>query len=166
MSQATDLGLNVENKQVSKLSIVLSKGTLDMVYPAFMIATTAAAMGMEVNMFFTFWGMNVISKRHVNSLKLSPVGNPALPMPNIIGVLPGMTAVVTNMIRKRLSNVKLPSIPELIKTAKESGVKLYACSTTMDVMDVRKEDLIPEVDEIVGAATFLQLSEGGQIIFI
>ena len=166
MSQATDLGLNVENKQVSKLSIVLSKGTLDMVYPAFMIATTAAAMGMEVNMFFTFWGMNVISKRHVNSLKLSPVGNPALPMPNIIGVLPGMTAVVTNMIRKRISNVKLPSIPELIKTAKESGVKLYACSTTMDVMDVRKEDLIPEVDEIVGAATFLQLSEGGQIIFI
>ena len=166
MSQATDLGLNVENKQVSKLSIVLSKGTLDMVYPAFMIATTAAAMGMEVNMFFTFWGMNVISKRHVNSLKLSPVGNPALPMPNIIGVLPGMTAVVTNMIRKRISNVKLPSIPELIKTAKESGVKLYACSTTMDVMDVRKEDLIPEVDEVVGAATFLQLSEGGQIIFI
>ncbi len=166
MSEATGLGLNVENKQVSKLSIVLSKGTLDMVYPAFMIATTAAAMGMEVNMFFTFWGMNVISKRHVNSLKLSPVGNPALPMPNIIGVLPGMTAVVTNMIRKRISNVKLPSIPELIKTAKESGVKLYACSTTMDVMDVRKEDLIPEVDEIVGAATFLQLSEGGQIIFI
>jgi len=166
MSEATGLGLNVENKQVSKLSIVLSKGTLDMVYPAFMIATTAASMGMEVNMFFTFWGMNVISKRHVNSLKLSPVGNPALPMPNIIGVLPGMTAVVTNMIRKRISNVKLPSIPELIKTAKESGVKLYACSTTMDVMDVRKEDLIPEVDEIVGAATFLQLSEGGQIIFI
>jgi peroxiredoxin family protein len=87
-------------------------------------------------------------------------------MPNIIGVLPGMTSVVTNMIKKRISNVKLPSIPELIKTAKESGVKLYACSTTMDVMGVRKEDLIPEVDEIVGAATFLQLSEGGQIIFI
>lgn len=160
------MGLNVENRQVSKVSIVLSKGTLDMVYPAFMIATTAAAMGMEVNMFFTFWGMNVISKRHVSSLKLSPVGNPALPMPNIIGVLPGMTSVVTNMIKKRISNVKLPSIPELIKTAKESGVKLYACSTTMDVMGVRKEDLIPEVDEIVGAATFLQLSEGGQIIFI
>jgi peroxiredoxin family protein len=166
MKHATDLDLNVENRQVSKLSIVLSKGTLDMVYPAFIIATTAAAMGMEVNMFFTFWGMNVISKRHVNSLKLSPVGNPALPMPNIIGVLPGMTSIVTNMIKKRISNVKLPSIPELIKTAKESGVKLYACSTTMDVMGVRKEDLIPEVDEIVGAATFLQLSEGGQIIFI
>jgi peroxiredoxin family protein len=166
MKHATDLDLNVENRQVSKLSIVLSKGTLDMVYPAFIIATTAAAMGMEVNMFFTFWGMNVISKRHVNYLKLSPVGNPALPMPNIIGVLPGMTSIVTNMIKKRISNVKLPSIPELIKTAKESGVKLYACSTTMDVMGVRKEDLIPEVDEIVGAATFLQLSEGGQIIFI
>lgn len=152
--------------QVQKVSIVLSKGTLDMVYPAFMISTTAAAMGMEVNMFFTFWGMNVISKKHINSIKLSSVGNPALPMPNILGVLPGMTSLITNMMMKKMQKVKLPSIPELIKTAKEYGVKLYACSTTMDVMGVTKDELIPEVDDIVGAATFLQLSEGGQIIFI
>jgi len=166
MTQTTEIAQSAGIKQISKVSIVLSKGTLDMVYPAFMIATTAAAMGMEVNMFFTFWGMNVISRKHIDSLKLSPVGNPALPLPNIIGVLPGMTAMVTNMIKKKISRVKLPSIAELIKNAKESGVKLYACSTTMDVMGVRKEDLIPEVDDIVGAATFLQLSEGGQILFI
>lgn len=101
MTQTTEIAQSAGIKQISKVSIVLSKGTLDMVYPAFMIATTAAAMGMEVNMFFTFWGMNVISRKHIDSLKLSPVGNPALPLPNIIGVLPGMTAMVTNMIKKK-----------------------------------------------------------------
>ena len=155
-----------ESEQVEKLAIILSKGTLDMVYPAFMIATTAAALGKEVHMFFTFWGMNVISKKGIKKIKLSPVGNPALPMPNILGILPGMTALVTRMIKKKVEKVRLPSIEELIKTAKENGVKLHACSTTMDVMGIKKEDLIPEVDDIVGAATFLELSEGATTLFI
>ncbi len=166
MNKDADIKNSIGPATVSKISIVLSKCTLDMVYPAFMIATTATAMGIEVNMFFTFWGMNVISKKKVNNLKLSSVGNPALPLPNILGMLPGMTSMVTRMIKNRIKKVKLPTIVELIKNAKDNGVKLYACSTTMDVMGVSKEDLIPEVDEIVGAATFLQLSEGGQIIFI
>ena len=160
--------LKTEEKQVqeSKLLVILSKGTLDMVYPAMMIATTGATMGKEVHMFFTFWGMSAVSKKTVGSLKVAPVGNPGMPMPNILGMIPGMTAMATGMMKGRIQKAKIPSIPEMLKTAKELGVKLHACSTTLDVMGIKKEMLVPEVDDIVGAATMLELGEGGQIIFI
>ena len=95
---------------------------MDMVYPALMIATTGATMGKEVHMFFTFWGMNAISKKTVGSMKISPVGNPALPMPvpNILGMIPGMTAMATRMINARVKKQKMPSIPEMFKTAHKS----------------------------------------------
>lgn len=166
MSQITKTIVAEKTPTTNKLSIILSKGTLDMAYPAMMLANAAATMGMEVHIFFTFWGMNVIDKRKVHDLKVSPVGNPVLPMPNILGVLPGMTAMVTRMLRGRITKMKVPSVYELIKNAKDNGVKLHACSTTMDVMGLKKEDFIEEVDDIVGAATFIQLSEGGQVIFI
>lgn len=139
---------------------------MDMAYPAFMLANAAAAMGYEVHIFFTFWGMNVIDRRKIDSLKVSSVGNPALPMPNLLGALPGMTALVTNMLKGKIAKQKVPTIRELVRNAKEAGVKLHACSTTMDVMGLKKEDFIEEVDDVVGAATFIQLSEGGQVIFI
>ena len=150
----------------SKLSIILSKGSLDMVYPAFMIGTTAATMGTEVHIFFTFWGLNVLNRKKVASLKVSPVGNPGIPMPNILGMLPGMTAMATRMMKGKIRETRTPTIPEMVATAKELGIKLHACSTSMEFLGVKKEDLIPEVDDIIGASTFLQLSEGGQTLFI
>jgi peroxiredoxin family protein len=150
----------------SKVCIILSKGSLDMVYPAFMIANTAAAMGSEVHLFFTFWGLNVLNRKKVASLKVSPVGNPGMPMPNIIGMIPGMTAMATRMMKGKIRNTKTPTIPEMIQSAKDMGVKLHACSTSMEFLGVTKEDLIPEVDDVIGASTFLQLSEGGQTLFI
>jgi peroxiredoxin family protein len=153
-------------QQESKLLIILSKGTLDMVYPAFMIATTGATMGKEVHMFFTFWGMNVLNKEKMGSLKVAPVGNPGMPMPNILGMIPGMTAMATRMLKGKMQKSKMPSVPDMIKTAKDLGVKIHACSTTTDVFGLTKENMIPEVDDVVGAATMLELGEGGQIIFI
>jgi peroxiredoxin family protein len=152
--------------QQSKFCVILSKATLDMVYPAFMMANTAAAMGSEAHIFFTFWGLQVLNKKKVGSLKVSSVGNPGMPMPNILGMLPGMTAMATKMIKGKMEHVKMPPIPEMIRNAKELGVKLHACSTTMDVMGVEKDDLIPEVDDIIGAATFIQISTGAQTLFI
>jgi peroxiredoxin family protein len=149
-----------------KFCVILSKATLDMVYPAFMLANTAATMGYESHVFFTFWGLQVLDKKKVASLKVSPVGNPGMPMPNILGMLPGMTAMATRMLNGKMKQVKMPSIPEMISSAKDLGVKLHACSTTMDVMGVPKENLIPEVDDIIGAATFLQISSGAQTLFI
>ena len=158
----------VEEKEATKsrLCIILSKGTLDMAYPALMIATTAAAMGTEVNVFFTFWGIDAINRKKVGSLKVSPVGNPGMPMPNIIGMLPGMTAMATRMMNGKMKRVKMTPIPDMIKSAKELGVKFHACSTTVDVMGLKKEDLIPEVEDVVGAAAFIGMSEGGQVMFI
>jgi peroxiredoxin family protein len=155
-----------KTEQVPKLSVILSKGSIDMVYPAFMLATTAATMGLEVHVFFTFWGLDAVSKKHVGSLKVSPVGNPAMPMPNILGMLPGMTAMATRMMNGKMKKIKMPTIPEIIKSSKDLGVKLHACSTTMSVMGIKREDLIDEIDDVVGAATFLQLSSGGQTLFI
>jgi peroxiredoxin family protein len=152
--------------QQSKLCIILSKGSLDMVYPAFMIGTTAATMGTEVHIFFTFWGLGVLNRSKVASLKVSPVGNPGMPMPNIIGMLPGMTAMATRMMKGKIRETKTPTIPEMVAMSKELGIKLHACSTSMEFLGVGKDDLIPEVDDIIGASTFLQLSEGGQTLFI
>ncbi len=155
-------------EQANKLCIILSKGSLDMVYPAFMLANTAAAMGTEAHVFFTFWGLRVLNKKKFASLKMSPVGNPGMPIPNIIGMIPGMTPLTTWMMKGRMKKIKMPSIPEMIETAKDLGVHLHACSTTMsmDIIGMKKEDLIPGVEDIIGAATFLEISRGSQTIFI
>ena len=166
MAQATQLKTAEKGEQTDRLLIILSKGTMDMVYPALMIATTGATMGREVHMFFTFWGLNAINKKTVGSLKVAPVGNPGMPMPNILGMIPGMTAMATRMMNGRIAKAKVPSIPDMLKMAKDLGVKLHACSTTMEVMNVPKEAFIDEVDDVVGAATMLTLGEGGQIVFI
>ena len=138
-----------------------------MAYPPLMLATTAAAMGMEVHLYFTFWGMNMITKKTINSLKISPVGNPALPMPNILGMIPGMSSMVTSMMQKKMTKMKMPSIREMIATAKEGGVKFHACSPSMNMMGLKREDLIPEVDDIIGATTYLDLaSEDAITLFV
>ena len=155
----------VEKK--NRLVIICSKGSLDMAYPPLMLATTAAAMGMDVHLYFTFWGMNMITKKTVDSLKISPVGNPALPMPNILGMIPGMSSMVTSMMQKKMQKMKMPTISEMIRTAKESGVKFHACSPSLNMMGLKREDLIPEVDDIIGASTYLDLaSEDAITLFV
>ena len=166
MAQIAQVKTAEKGEQTEKMLIILSKGSMDMVYPALMIANTAATMGKEVHMFFTFWGLNAVSKKAVGSMKVSPVGNPGMPMPNILGMIPGMTAMATRMMIGKKKKAKVPTIPEMFKMAKDLGVKLHACSTTMEVMGTPKETLIDEVDDVVGAATMVSLSEGGQIIFI
>ena len=147
---------NNQNNAVQKkrLILVVSKGTIDMIYPALVLATTAPAMGMSVDIYFTFWGLKVLTKDGVNSVKIAPVGNPGMPMPNIVGVIPGMTKIASTMMKSKIEKF-WPDIYEMIKMAKDSGVKLHACSPTMGFMDVKEEDLIPEVDDIVGASAFL-----------
>lgn len=147
---------NNQNNAVQKkrLILVLSKGTIDMIYPALVLATTAPAMGMSVDIYFTFWGLKVLTKDGVNSVKIAPVGNPGMPMPNIVGVIPGMTKIASTMMKSKIEKF-WPDVYEMIKMAKDSGVKLHACSPTMGFMDVKEEDLIPEVDDIVGASAFL-----------
>jgi peroxiredoxin family protein len=151
MAQTMATGKEGAARESHKLCIIVSKGTLDMAYPAFMLANAAAAMGDEVHVFFTFWGMAVIDRRQEANLELGPEA------------ARGMT---TPMIRDIVKRLKIPSIPEMIAGAHDMGVHLHACSTTMEMMGMKKEDFILEVEDVVGAATFIGMSEGGQIIFI
>jgi len=130
-----------------KHAYVVHSGTLDKLYPVFMLASTGGAMDAEVHLFFTFWGLDAVKKGGLNKAKL-----------------PGIMSVGTGMMKGKIKNVGVPSLPELLKMCRDTeNVKIYACSTTMAMMDVKEEDLIDEVDEIVGAATFLDLAMDAQV---
>jgi peroxiredoxin family protein len=146
-----------------KILIICTKGTLDMAFPPFMLASTAGAMDWEAHLYFTFWGMDIITKGKSENLKISPVGNPSMPLPNIIGVLPGMTSVATSMMKGKMEKSNMPTLQSLIKMAKQMGVKFHACTTTMNLMGITKDDLIPEVDDLIGAATYLDLAADADV---
>jgi peroxiredoxin family protein len=148
-----------------RLVIVLTKATLDEAYPAFILATTGAATGMEVDIYFTFWGIKLLDKRSHKKTKLSPLGNPAMGMPNILAVLPGATALVTAMMKRRIKKY-WPTIPEMMKEATELGVRMHACSPTMGLMGLTEKDLVEGVD-ICGASSFLSWAADNAVtIFI
>jgi peroxiredoxin family protein len=144
-----------------KVAIIASKGTLDMAYPPLILATTAAAMDAEVSVFFTFYGLNILKKGGAEKLQVAPIANPAMPvpMPNILGMLPGMTPMATKMMKGMFAKNNVVSISELLRQAIELEVKLIACQMTMDVMGIRREDLIDEI-ELGGAASFLGFATG------
>ncbi|MHB9053708.1 MAG: DsrE/DsrF/DrsH-like family protein [Thermoleophilia bacterium] len=148
-----------------RLAIIASKGTLDMAYPPLILASTAAAMDMECAIFFTFYGLDIVNKKKYANLKVAPVGNPAMPMPvpNIVGMIPGMTAVASKMMKDMMKKAKQPTIPEMIKLCAETGVKLWPCELTLQVMSMKPEDLIPEVDKTCGAAAFLDYAAEANI---
>ncbi len=152
---------------VKRLMIVVSKGTLDMAYPPLILAQIGAAMGLEVGLFFTFWGFDIIRKDRVDNLKVTPVGNPSMGMPNILAILPGMTAMATNMVKKKIKELNMLTIRDMIKECKDLGVKFYACSTTMEMFGLKREDLIDEVDDVVGATTFMNMAmEDAVVMFV
>ncbi|MBI2861192.1 MAG: DsrE/DsrF/DrsH-like family protein [Chloroflexi bacterium] len=139
-----------------RLAVVASKGALDMAYPPLILATAAAAMDWEVGVFFTFYGLDIINRRKLRNLKVPSLANPAMPVPvpNIIGAIPGMTAMATMMMKSWFKRGQIPSIEELLQIARESGVQLFACTTTMGVMGVKADDLV-EGASCAGAAGFL-----------
>jgi len=130
-----------------------------MAYVPLILASTAAAMDIESAIFFTFYGLDILHKKKHRKLKVPPLGNPAMPvpMPNIMGALPGMTAMATLMMKKWMGDQNVPSIPELLDACLEGGVKLIGCQMTMDVMGVKREELINGI-EVGGAATFLEFA--------
>jgi len=151
-------------ESAKRLAIIALHGTMDMAYPPFILATTAATMDMEVAIFFTFYGLDLLKKGKINKLKIAPIANPAMPVPipNIIGMLPGMTAMATMMMNKWMKKAKVAKLSELLSLSIELGVKLIPCQMTMDVMGIKKEDLIDGL-EIGGAATFLEFASHNAI---
>ncbi len=149
-----------------KMTIIASKGSLDMAYPPLILATTAAAMDYDVTIFFTFYGLDIVKKGYADKLKVSPIGNPAMPMPvpipTLVGSLPGMEAMATAMMKSMFNKHGVATIGQLLDLAKESGVRLIACQMTMDVMGVKQSDMIDGV-EFAGAAAWLDAATDAQI---
>ncbi|BBF94404.1 sulfur carrier protein DsrE2 [Blastochloris tepida] len=144
------------------MTIIVTKGTLDWAYPPFILATTAAAMGVEVTMFFTFYGLSLLQKKL--DLQVSPLGNPAMKMPmmgmhmgmpNIVAMLPGVEAGATAMMKNMIKNKGVASVEELREAAIEADVKIIACQMTMDLFELKTEDMIPGV-ALGGAATYME----------
>jgi peroxiredoxin family protein len=147
-----------------RMAIISLHGSLDLAYPPMILATAAAAMDMEAAIFFTFYGLEIIKKGNADKLQVSPIANPAMPqpisgisVPNILGVLPGMTAVATGMMNGWMKKANVAKLSELLEMAIESGVRIIACQMSMDVMGIKKEDLIDGV-EVAGAAAFIEFA--------
>jgi peroxiredoxin family protein len=139
-----------------KMVVIATKGTLDMAYPPLILASTAAAFGYDVTVFHTFWGLEILHEDHSKELQLSSVGNPNMPMPNAIAALPGMDAMTTRMMRKRIADNDVSTIEELIELSVETGVELQACQMTIDLLDYDEEEFYDGVTTGVGAASAFQ----------
>ncbi|MGK7345386.1 MAG: DsrE/DsrF/DrsH-like family protein [Candidatus Nitrospinota bacterium M3_3B_026] len=157
------------DEKPKRIALIASKGTLDMAYPPLILASTAVAMDMEAGIFFTFYGLDIINKHKYKSLKVPPLANPAMPdpipgmsVPNILGVLPGMTSVATAMMNSWMSKANVATIPSLLDSCVKSGVRMIGCQMTMDVMGIKKEELIDGI-EVGGAAAFLDYAAESDI---
>jgi len=149
-----------------KLCIICSKGSLDMAYPGLVLANAALMEGIDVTMFFTFWGLDIVNKKKMNNLKATPLGNPSMGMPNVVGMLPGVTAMASSMMKKEIEKLDFPPVDEFIEMIHDAGGKLYGCRMAMDMMKLEKEDLCESVDEVIGAMEFMEMSDGAQVLFI
>ena len=139
-----------------KMSIIATKGTLDMAYPPLILASTAAAFGYDVTVFHTFWGLDILHEEHSKNLKLSSVGNPNMPVPNVVAALPGMDRVTTSMMERKIDGNDTATIEELIETSLDMGVEFQACQMTIDLLDYDEDDFYDGVRTGVGAATAIQ----------
>lgn len=155
-----------QGEGVRKLSIICSKGTLDMAYPGMVLANAALMEGIEVTMFFTFWGLDIVNKKKMTHLKVTPLGNPSMGMPNLLSVLPGMTSMATSMMKKEIEKLDFPPVEEFLQMITDAGGKLYGCKMSMDMMKLTKDDLFDGVEAVVGAMEFMEMSEGAQVIFV
>jgi peroxiredoxin family protein len=164
-----------------KMAFICSKGNLDMAYPALIMGNAALGEGVEVHIFFTFWGMDMINTRTNDRLKFTLAGNTAMHMPDLgrvrpglehvsmpqaMGNLPGMTGFATRMMKKQLEELEIPTVPEFLDLLAASGAHMYACKLSYDMMRVIEADLHPAVEGVISASDFIEIAEGAQIIFV
>jgi peroxiredoxin family protein len=156
-------------KKNRKICIIASKGSLDMAYPPLILANSARMQGVDCDIFFTFWGMDIITKKKMDKLQVATVGNPNMhPMfhiPTMIGGLPGMSTMASAMMRQEIDKLGFPPVGEFIQLLIDSGVNLYACQMSSDMMGLEQDDFLDGV-KIVGAMEFIEFSEDAQIIFV
>jgi peroxiredoxin family protein len=162
----TTTGADLAAEPERKLAVIVSKGSLDMAYPGLILANAARMAGVDAMIFFTFWGLDVINAKKVDHLHVSTVGNPSLPIPTMLGGLPGVESLATSRMRKDMAELEIPTVREMIEMLSDAGAELYACQMAMDMFKLEKEDLLPQVKDVISAMDFIDLSAGGQVIFV
>ena len=150
---------------IEKVSIIVSKGSLDGIYPGLIMAGGARAEGIEANLFFTFFGLDAVHQARHEHIKIATVGNPGLHLATLLGGLPGMSSVMTHYMSHKMEGLDIPSIPEFIEMIADSGAGLYACKASVDLFGLEKNDFVPQVQDIITVGEFYAMAAGGQIIF-
>jgi len=160
---------NIIKKDIRKLAIIASKGSLDMAYPPLILANAARMAGIEVHLFFTFWGLDIITKKKMDHLHVATVGNPnmhpSFHIPTWVGSIPGMSAMATWMMNKEIAKLDFPPVGEFVQMILDTGASMYGCKMSMDMMKLTKDDLV-EGCEVLGAMEFMEISEGAQLLFV
>ena len=157
--------MSKNSEPIKKVSIICSKGSLEGIYPALIMANGARMEGIEVDLFFTFFGMDAITKKKMNKVKVATVGNPAMGIPTVVGAIPGMSAMGTMMMKKKMESLDIPPIPEFVEMIHDAGGKLYACKATVDMFGLKMDDFCPQVEKVLTVGEFYEISAGSQIIF-
>ncbi|MCK5343192.1 MAG: DsrE/DsrF/DrsH-like family protein [Candidatus Heimdallarchaeota archaeon] len=155
----------MSEEKIKKVSIIISKGSLEGVYPGLIMANGARMEGIEVNLFFTFFGMEAIIKKKMNKLKVATVGNPAMHMPSLLGILPGISSFATSMMKKEMEKIDIPPVEEFIEMIYDAGAKFYACRATVDMFHLSMADFCKQTEEVINVGTFYEISAGGELIF-
>lgn len=150
---------------IQKVSIIVSKGSLEGIYPALIMANGARMEGIDANVFFTFFGMDAVTTARMDHIKVATVGNPGLHIPTMLGGLPGMSALVTSQMEKKMATLDIPPIPEFIQLLADSGARLFLCKASVDMFGLARSDFVESIEDIITVGDFYQMAAGGQIIF-
>jgi peroxiredoxin family protein len=161
-----------ESSAGRKIAMICSKGNLDMAYPGLIIANSALGEGVETHLFFTFWGFDMITKSRMHNLQFSPVGNTAMHpigdahIPQALTPMPGMTAMATHMFKKSIADLGVPEVPDFLDQIVAAGGHIWACRMSADMNHLTEADLRDDVEGIISAADFIELTNGAQLLFI
>ncbi|MGB2957759.1 MAG: DsrE/DsrF/DrsH-like family protein [Bacteroidota bacterium] len=150
---------------IEKVSIVVSKGSLEGVDAGLIMANGARMEGMDASLFFTFFGLDAIINKRMDHLKVATVGNPAMHIPTVVGAIPGMSAFATSKMMKEMEKLDIPPVREFLEMIHDAGGELYACKATVDMFHLSMNDFCPQVDGIISVGEFYEKAAGGQIIF-
>lgn len=156
----------VQRTPIEHLAIICSKGTLDMAYPGLILANAARMSGIDATLFFTFWGLDIVTRKTMDHLHVATVGNPSMHIPTMIGGLPGMESMATSMMKKEMEKLDIPPVSEMIEILGDSGAHLYACRMAMDMFKRTRDDLAPQVEDVISAMDFFDKAAGAQVLFI
>lgn len=165
IEDAIDLEHRLAPEPIQKVSIVVSHGSLEGIYPGLIMANGARMEGIEADLFFTFFGLDALRDDKVDKIKVATVGNPGMHMPTLVGAIPGMSWLATKMMSRQMEKLDIPPVREFLELIHDSGGGIYACHATVEMFGLTEKDFIPQVDGILTVGEFYERSAGAQVIF-